>query len=188
MFRILCLLVGLPTICVAAGFGAGLVFETPNDHASTSPATRHAAQERPAPHAETHAEAPAEDADIVQAAARSDETALPKPMLEGRVIRVGRMTVPVRKARSTSYIVVEFGIAMESPEQAQAYGTLDHTIRFRDALLVELTERAKSDAFKGPAIDTEALSAHLRDALAELQPGVEDVLLLQFYKHDVPNA
>ncbi|WP_459034588.1 hypothetical protein [Roseivivax sp. CAU 1761] len=199
------LLAGLPVICVAAGFGAGLLLDPAPDTAEPPLRSAEAPRAAPAPAAAparqpdivAEADAPAtpdsgaEAAPVPEADARAMEAPLMQPVdpqIAGRVVHVGRMTIPVRRARSTSYIVADFGVAMKDAETAASFSTPDHTIRLRDALLERLSESVTAGTLGGVSLDTEALSADLRAALSQRYAEVEDVLFLSFYKADVPHV
>lgn len=174
----------LPALCAAAGVSAGLVL-TP-DHApaveTAMESGKIAAKAAPRPDAEAIPDAAA-DPEAETAAAEAEP-----PELDGRVIHLGRMTIPIRKTRSTSYYVADFGLAMADADLAGSVADYDHTIRFRDVILRALDSHEARTALMQDKVDTAALSDGLRDALAERFEGVDDVLILTLYQTEVPHV
>ncbi|MFD1342042.1 hypothetical protein [Litorisediminicola beolgyonensis] len=208
MSKLTILLAGLPVLSVGLGFGAGYLLDPSGSDAHSSAALHAdapAAQDGVKPTAgkasghapvTAKAHAPAATADhggdgdvIVQSPTKAKEVGPGiKPELDGRVIMLGRITLPVQKARSVSYIVADLGVALPDPQIAESYSSPETAMRLRDAVLTELTKAAGGPDLKGASIDTDALSDRLRSVLAQSYADVEDVLFLSFYKADVPRV
>ena len=183
------LMVSVPLACLAGGYGAGQ-FLLPAETlvASAEPTTlTDAAPGRPGDHAALGIpEAPVDPhADTAKAHAADDgygakgETAPP-------LLQIGRLTVPVLKARSITYVVAEIALAM--PEAAlvtQVEDNPETLLRMRDAVLASLTEAAATPAMAGPAIDTAALSERVLADLKAIGMPIDDVLFPNLFKQDV---
>lgn len=170
------MMAAVPVACLVAGYGAGkYLTPAPSDSAAVESA------------AELHLEA--------AAAAEGTATSGEAPEAHGGdeekgpyIVDLGRMTVPVYKPRSVTYVVAEFGVTLEDRSSAVHYDMPEHATRLRDAILSALSQAANGPMLKGVSIDTETLSDAL---LAELHPSfpeIEDVLFLSFVKKDVPRS
>ncbi|SDF34219.1 hypothetical protein [Limimaricola pyoseonensis] len=178
------ILIALPVVCLAAGYGAGLVL-FPAPPASADAPTETAAPEV-APLAAEDPVAAAEAAFAAQAGTETAEAAAAalKDKTE-RLVELGRMTVPVVKPRSVTYVIAEVALAMHDAESAARHAAPEAQLRLRDALLAALNKAAEKPVMAGAAIDTEALSELLLADLQALGLPVEDVLFPNFFKQDV---
>ena len=167
----------LPVLSVLAGLGSGMVLA-----GGPSPAAEPAHLSAPSSGAEAPPSGDAMPAGGDGGAAGAD----PRPM--DRVVQLGRITVPVQKARSVSYVVADFGISMQDGAMAAAFREPQAGLRLRSALLAAMAEASALPLMRGVSIDTEALSAHLVREMAREFDGVEDVLFISFHKSDVPRA
>ncbi|WP_163851521.1 hypothetical protein [Pseudooceanicola aestuarii] len=108
---------------------------------------------------------------------------------DSKVIKVGRVTVPVQNANSITYVVSDVGVSVRDMEAAEYFYVAQNASRLRDAILTSMYRLAETPALRGASIDTDMLS---RDVSAELQAGfgssVEDVLFLTLFKADVPRS
>lgn len=208
MSKLTILLAGLPVLSVGLGFGAGYLLdpadgsaypsaaihgEAPAGYDGIKPSAGKASGHSPVSaksHAPADAPDHADDAElVVQSPTKAKEVGPGiQPEIDGRVVMLGRITLPVQKARSVSYIVADLGVALTDPQIAESYSSPETAMRLRDAVLTELTKAAGGPDLKGASIDTDALSARLRDVLAQSYGDVEDVLFLSFYKADVPRV
>ena len=168
----------LPVLSVLAGLGSGMVLA-----GGPSPAVEPAHLSAPA--GEMMSPPVSEDLMPVLEEGHAESTD-PRPV--DRVVQLGRITVPVQKARSVSYVVADFGISMQDGAMAEAFREPQAGLRLRSALLAAMAEATALPIMRGVSIDTEALSTHLARQMAREFDGVEDVLFLSFYKSDVPRA
>ena len=170
MKKILGLLVILPVVCLALGYGVGEYLSKPShDDASITADPAHSNE---AKEASTH-----ETSSITH----GDNS---KPI----VVKLGQMIIPVYKARSVTYIVTNLGVTVSDLGHAEYYNLGENGARLRDAIFAELKISAAGRDLRGASIDTEKLS---RDITAEVQPkfdGVADVLFLSFYKRDIARS
>ncbi len=164
----LVMMAAVPAACLAAGYGAGKYL---------APAPTRAAA------IESAAEAPFEAA-AGEAAVPTGERAAAGPHL----VNLGRMTVPVQKPRSVTYVVADLGVSLPDSRSANHYRLGENAARLRDAILASLTRAAQGPILKGVAVDTEALSGMIRADLNASFPEIEDVLFLSFFKKDVPRG
>ncbi|MGR3497795.1 MAG: hypothetical protein ACU0E9_02705 [Limimaricola soesokkakensis] len=181
------LMISVPLACLVGGYGAGM-FLVPTETlvASAEPTTlTDAAPGRPGDHealgippAPVDPEADAHAKETSNADHAEPEA---KPLLE-----IGRLTVPVLKPRSITYVVADIALAMpEAALVAKVEESPETMLRMRDAVLASLTEAATTPAMAGPAIDTEALSKRVLADLKAIGMPVEEVLFPNMFKQDV---
>lgn len=111
----------------------------------------------------------------------------PRPT-DAHVVPLGRMTVPVYKASSVTYVVADFGVAVSSTAEANHYELAENSARLRDAILTTMHKVAGSPMLKGPSINSDHLAEKMTADLKKDFGGVEDVLLLSLYKTDIPRG
>lgn len=166
------MMAAVPIACLVAGYGAGkYLVPAPSDSAAVESAVETRLEPAPEAKATTAPDAHAAD--------------------EGRgpyIVDLGQMTVPVYKARSVTYVVAEFGITLRDRKSAVRYDMPEHATRLRDSILSSLARAADGPMLRGVAVDTEALTSTILADLTPAFPGIEDVLLLSFYKKDVPRT
>jgi len=175
----------LPLVCLGVGYASGAVLLAPaaendvvaSDATDTAP---HAAEDGTAHAAETgteiagaHADGAIEKMDAHQLA--EDRT----------IVRVGKMTIPVEKTNSVSYVVADFALKVESFELAERYKRVEEATRIRDSLLSAMSLAAESNVLRGVAIDSDALAALIRDLLSKEHAGIDDVMFVSLYKQDL---
>ncbi|EYD71960.1 hypothetical protein [Limimaricola hongkongensis] len=183
------LMISLPLACLAGGYGAGMYLvpaetrvasadpATLTDAAPGQPGDQAALGIPPAP-VDPEAGAPAPET----AKGYGDAKAAPAAPL----LQVGRLTVPVLKTRSITYVVADIALAMpEADLVKQVEQTPETLLRMRDAVLASLTEAATTPAMSGPTIDTEALSARVLGDLRAIGMPVDEVLFPNMFKQDV---
>lgn len=181
--------VALPLLCLGAGYGAGLALApTPAEAAGTEVDEKaaHGAEES----AKDAAHAPETDAhgeDGEKSAKGKNQEPMGSSDLtkDHRVVRLGRMTVPVEKTNSVSYVVADFALKMGSPELAERYRSMEDAMRMRDSLLQAMNLAAESAVLRGASIDSLALSQMLRDLISKEHKGVDDVMFISLYMQDV---
>ncbi|UMA66882.1 hypothetical protein LVO79_20165 (plasmid) [Roseivivax marinus] len=186
MAKTLLLYAGLPALSVVGGLFAGPMLA--DARSDTPPAVVEAGDHAAA----TQAEAEAPQNERTYAAAAKEGRAVATlanvgPDVSGRVVRLGRMTIPVHRPNTVSYVVTDIGVSMRDPDMAEAFRDIESGMLLRDAILTALSEAASLPMMKTVSIDTDALSAFLSERLSDFD-GVEDVLFLTFYKADVPRA
>ncbi|MGR3571037.1 hypothetical protein [Brevirhabdus sp.] len=112
-----------------------------------------------------------------------------KDLADKKVVQLGRMTVPVQRANSITYVISDIGVAVKDSETAQYFNTAENAARLRDAILMQLHRVSGTSMLRKASIDTEALSQNLA---SELKSGfgdsVESVLFMSLYKADVPRS
>lgn len=182
------LMISLPLACLAGGYGAGMYLVPTESHtvSSVGPAMLSGAVPgQPGDHAAlaippapVDPDAPAPEMAEGHGDAKADSAA---PLLQ-----IGRLTVPVLKTRSITYVVADIALAMpEADLVKQVKETPETMLRMRDAVLASLTEAAATPAMSGPAIDTETLSARVLSDLKALGMPVDEVLFPNMFKQDV---
>ncbi len=102
------------------------------------------------------------------------------------LVPLGRVVVPVFKARSVTYVVADFAISVPDPKMAEQYRIGENAARLRDAILAEMYAAAGDKSLAGPAIDSDKLSQRIKNGLTPRFSGVEDVLFISLFKRDVP--
>jgi hypothetical protein len=121
-------------------------------------------------------------ADAGHGAAAGDE------MSDSRVVQVGRISVPVYKPHSVTYVVADFGVAVEDEEDVARYSVAENATRLRDAILTSMHRVAETPMLKGPAIDSDELADVVAGDLKPDFDGVKGVLFLSLHKTDVPRS
>ncbi|SFT09044.1 hypothetical protein SAMN04488040_3111 [Sulfitobacter marinus] len=159
-------MVALPLACLGGGYATGMVL---------------------APPASESLDVSSEALDATNDAQQIAEGQSTGPLwTEDRtIIRLGQMTIPVEKANSVSYVVADFALKLENLELAERYKRVEDATRLRDSLLTAMNLAAEGAVLRGVSIDSDALSATLRDLLSKEYEGVEDVLFVSLYKQDV---
>ena len=111
------------------------------------------------------------------------------PFGDSSVVRLGRVSVPVYRPNSVTYVVSEVGVAMRDSETAEVFNVAENASRLRDVILASMHKAAGTSALQGPSIDTEKLTKTLvSDLKADFGEGVSDVLFLSLIKADVPRS
>jgi|GEM_PF-1025743 hypothetical protein len=111
------------------------------------------------------------------------------PFGDSSVVRLGRVSVPVYRPTSVTYVVSEVGVAMRDRETAEVFNVAENASRLRDVILASMHKAAGTSAMQGPSIDTEKLTQTLvSDLKADFGEGVSDVLFLSLIKADVPRS
>ncbi|MCR8550581.1 hypothetical protein M4578_22390 [Salipiger sp. P9] len=197
----------LPVLCGAAGYGAGHFLPPAEEHgpqhaAVTDDGGRSEAEkvldematkasepvvtEEHDPHianpSSSHGESrPAHEteASLIRASAYSDSS----------VVRLGRVSVPVYRANSVTYVVSEVGVAMRDTKVAEVFNEAENASRLRDAVLTSMHRAASTSSMQGVNIDTHKLSETLAsDLRAGFGEDVSNVLFLSLVKADVPRS
>jgi hypothetical protein len=202
MKKSLIVAIALPVVFMGAGFAAGKMLApvagTAEEAAAPPPkddaiSALDAAAEQEAD-AEKVAEAqiealapidePAAAAEPSGKYAANAETAPPEP----QVVGLGRMTIPVYKPASVTYVVADFGVSVPTENKAEYYRTAENATRLRDAILLSMTRAAGKPVLSGAAIDTDALSSAIRSELKPEFGDIDEVLFLSLFKMDVPRS
>lgn len=163
-------MVALPLACLGGGYATGMVLAPPATETLAASDDMVGTDHRPV-----------EDIRHVE-----EDVSIGHLLAEDRtIIRLGQMTIPVEKANSVSYVVADFALKLESLEMAERYKRVEDATRLRDSLLTAMNLAAEGAVLRGVAIDSDALSALIRDLLSKDYEGVEDVLFVSLYKQDV---
>lgn len=170
MKKIISLLVALPAVCLALGYGAGVLLDKPEPAEVISSTGAHEASD------DTHGP-PSDDA---HASVESEH--------EPIIVRLGQMVIPVYKPRSVTYVVINLGITVEDSSHAEYYNIGENGVRLRDAILASLKHSADGRSLRGPSIDAEALSQTVAAVIKPKFEGISDVLFLDFYKKDIARS
>lgn len=163
----LCLLIILPLVCLAFGYGAGEFLGNPGAAQANE---THGPTDEPIhkPNNDEHA----------------DSTTAPESTIP-IVVKLGQMIVPVYKAHSVTYIVANLGVTVPDLKIAEHYNLGENGAKLRDAIFTILKHAAEGRALRGVTIDTEKLSKHITAELKLKFSEINDVLFLAFYKKDV---
>ena len=170
MKKILSLLVILPIVCLAAGYGAGEYLNKPShDDAGITADAAHGDEAKEGSSHETSS---------------NSHTTGAKPI----VVKLGQMIIPVYKASSVTYIVTNLGVTVSDMKQAEYYNMGENSVHLRDAIFAQLKLSADGRALRGASIDTAKLSHDISSHVKPQFSGVSDVLFLSFYKRDVAHS
>ena len=173
------------------GHGSG-----PADSHSAKPAADHAADPgvhgkvQDTPHEALRATEEHADAGVTMTDGKPRQPSLSKARMvtDPKVVTLGKMTIPVYKPASVTYVVADFGIAMSDPQMATKYRIAENATRLRDAILTSMMAAAEGPILTGSAIDSDKLAARLKEDLQPQFASVEDVLFLTLFKQDVPRS
>lgn len=177
MIKNLMLVVGLPTAFLMAGFGAGQLLGSP---ASTDGKAAEAGSVAVQESRQAKAGKPAKTA--LPGPKGTPETARPE------VVVLGRITVPIYKPRSTTYVVADLGVSTTDWKKALEYREGEKSARLRDAILEALTRASETPLLRGVSIDTDKLSSTIREEISSSFAAIDEVLFLALYKKDVPRS
>ncbi|MBP0484575.1 hypothetical protein [Sagittula salina] len=206
MKKIIIAFTALPILCGAAGYAGGeilFVAEPASDqHASNATPARSAAERALDALAESEPQISSieDDTRHMPSASKSSGHASvqemtptkasmtrPEPVSDAAVVRLGRMSVPVYRANTVTYVVSDVGVAMKDSAAAGIYAEAENASRLRDAILTSMHHAATTALMTGPSIDTEKLSEKLASDLRDgFGADVSDVLFLSLIKADVP--
>lgn len=180
------LMAALPMLSLAAGYGAGPML-LPAE--ASVPAPKASEDDDARAYLEARAEQPAAPNEVAPAAEghTADEDAETPAEPPQQVVNLGRMTVPVYKPRSVTYVVADFGVSVGAG-RAEHYRVGEHAARLRDAILQSMARAASGEMMAGAAIDTELLSKEIGTDIRRDFADVEDVLFLSLFKTDVPRS
>lgn len=109
-------------------------------------------------------------------------------MNDTQVVHVGRISVPVYKPNSITYVVAEFGVAVDGQDEVAHYSIAENAMRLRDAIMTSMHKVAETPMLMGPAIDSDQLAKAVATDLKPEFKGVRDVLFLSLHKTDVPRT
>ena len=209
MKKILMLGALLPVVGTGVGFGVGLkLMEPPH-----TPEAEQVAHEEPAAHESVMAKA--EDAGHATPApdshdAKQGQALTPShgkagafagatpvamhpessdPARDSRnVVKVGSMMVPVSRAKSVTYVVADFGVAMPDSDTATHYRIAENSARLRDQILMSFREAAENAKMRRPELDSDWLSKEITKGVKNRFSDTKEVLFLSLYKRDVPRS
>lgn len=162
MKKIIGLLIVLPALCLALGYGAGM-FLGKSQNAEV-PDKMHVVSK------DSHGN------DLVM-----EEK---KPI----VVKLGQMIVPVYKASSVTYVVTNLGVTVQDLKGAEYYNMGENAVRLRDAIFVALKHSAEGRDLRGVTIDTEKLARNIAKDIKPKFVEVDNVIFLDFYKKDVARS
>ena len=101
------------------------------------------------------------------------------PFGDSSVVRLGRVSVPVYRPNSVTYVVSEVGVAMRDSETAEVFNVAENASRLRDVILASMHKAAGTSAMQGPSIDTEKLTQTLvSDLKADFGEGVKPLVVV----------
>lgn len=105
------------------------------------------------------------------------------------VVRLGRVSIPVYRANSVTYVMSDIGVEMRDVTVAASYNEAENAARLRDAVLTSLHRAAEGLSLTGGVVDTPQLSERLEtDLRAGFGSDVANVLLLSLIQADVPRS
>lgn len=110
-------------------------------------------------------------------------------MDDSSIVSLGKISVPVYRASSITYVVSEVGVAMRDVPTAVNFNIAENASRLRDAILTSMHRAADGNTMKGVNIDTGVLSRELSaDLKKDFGDDVSEVLFLSLVKADVPRS
>ncbi|MFC4733806.1 hypothetical protein [Salipiger abyssi] len=196
----------LPVLFGAAGYGAGQLLpkaeeHSPQQHAVEEPGRTDAEKvlDHMASHSVENPGAAVEQephklikpaAEVIHKPDASEASLIRKdPLGDSSVVKLGRMSFPVYRANSVTYVVSEVGVAMRDTKVAEVFNEAENASRLRDAVLTSMHKAASSSSMQGVSIDTHKLSETLAtDLRAGFGEDVSNVLFLSLVKADVPRS
>lgn len=101
------------------------------------------------------------------------------------LVRMAHLTLPVRKPQSVTYVVAEVAVSLADAHSAAQYEIPQNASRLQAAIERAMDRAAGAGALGGVALDAEALSGRIVADLRDEFEGVEDLLFVTLYKHDV---
>ncbi|NDV50766.1 hypothetical protein [Salipiger sp. PrR003] len=98
------------------------------------------------------------------------------------VIEVGRVMVPIYKARTITYVIAQVGVSMPDNDEASFLRSEAGATEIRNDIIGAMMQLEKSPILNGPSIDSEKLSEHVLSSLEDDYSGIKDVLFLSLTK------
>jgi hypothetical protein len=105
---------------------------------------------------------------------------------EEHVVKLGRITLPVKGAAKTTYYVADFGIAVTNMDHAAYYYTGENAARLRDQVMLTLHELAPTQLLRSDLVDSEVLADRVTEDLQDKFDGISKLIFLSLYKTDIP--
>lgn len=108
---------------------------------------------------------------------------------DSSIVSLGKISVPVYRPESITYVVSEVGVAMRDINTAVNFNIPENASRLRDAILTSMHRAADGQTLKGVNIDTGTLSRELSEDLKkDFGDDVSEVLFMSLVKADVPRS
>lgn len=101
------------------------------------------------------------------------------------LVRIETITLPIQRQNSVTFVVADFAVAVSDARFLARYQRPEYSSRLRAEILDAMKTASGTAALTGPAIDSAALSNKIRSQLQNAFVGVDDVLTLMLYKHDI---
>ncbi|WP_296477342.1 hypothetical protein [Roseinatronobacter sp.] len=101
------------------------------------------------------------------------------------LVRVETITVPIQRQNSVIFVVADFAVAVVHPKYVARYQRPAYSARLRAEIMDAMQKASKTAVFLGPTIESATLSSEIRTQLQNVFEGVDDVLTLMLYKHDI---
>lgn len=189
MTKKLMTILAVPLACLGLGYSAGIyILSSSSAEAAPAPQDHQAAN-----HGNPQG-SDASDGHATDGSGHADAGHSPRPAsstetrVPGNVLRLGRMTVPVYRASSVTYVVADMGLSLETTARADDLRKDENFARVRSAVLAAMTDATQDTVLSGAETDTEALSGFVLEKLKSSFVSVEEVIFLDFYRQDVARS
>lgn len=108
---------------------------------------------------------------------------------DSKVVKLGRITVPVHRPNSITYVVTDIGVSVADLETATHFNVAENATRLRDAIILSMHKAAGTPVMRNASIDTQSLSEALStDIKHDFGDKMGEVLFLSLFKADVPRS
>lgn len=101
------------------------------------------------------------------------------------LVRIETITLPIQRQKSVTLVVADFAVAVSDARYLALYQRPEYSSRLRAEILDAMKAASGTTVLTGPAIDSAALSNKIRSQLQNTFVGVDDLLTLMLYKHDI---
>ena len=101
------------------------------------------------------------------------------------LVRIETITLPIQRQNSVTFVVADFAVAVVDVRYVVRYQRPEYSSRLRAEIMDAMQKASKTTVFLGPTIESATLSNEIRTQLQSVFEGVDDVLTLMLYKHDM---
>lgn len=101
------------------------------------------------------------------------------------LVRVETITLPIQRQNSVTFVIADFAVAVSDARYLARYQRPEYSSRLRAEIMDAMKKASRTAVLIGPTIESATLSNEIRSQLQTMFDGVEDVLTLMLYKHDI---
>jgi|GEM_PF-2785159 len=101
------------------------------------------------------------------------------------LVRIETITLPIQRQNSVTFVIADFAVAVSDASYLARYQRPEYSSRLRAEIMEAMKAASRTTILTGPTIDSATLSSEIQSQLQGVFEGVEDVVTLMLYKHDI---